>query len=169
MQMKVNLGQALMAMGVAILTHPAVAADAGWGVQFHYDAFEDQIYPMGAMGELKEQTSIDRANLFLACKDGTVGVIFQPTRFSFDSGGVTARFRAAEGVQEFRFDAVEFPAFGKHRAIHGPDAQKFLEIFATSNAPVAFQTDDIQGNFPVAGFAEVRAIMQEHCNRLQSN
>jgi hypothetical protein len=155
-------------IGLMFLTGPALAADAGWGVQFHYDAFEDKTYPMAAMKELDEGMSFDSANLFIVCKDGGPAVIFQPERYAMNFGNtvVTGKFRGAEGVQEFDFPIVEVPAFGRVQAATGADADALLAIFAGATAPVPYQSEKKSGNFPVAGFAKVAAIMDAECAAL---
>lgn len=145
---------------------PVFAADAGWGVQFHYDAFEDKTYPMAAMREATEGITMDAANLFLVCNDGGVAAIFQPERYSFYAGGVSGKFRGATGIEEFQFNPIEVPAFGNVRAVTGSEARALLAIFDTATSPVPFQSGSKSGNFPVAGFKDVDAIMAEKCAAL---
>lgn len=158
-----------IALALAVLScGGAAAADAGWGIQFHYDAFADKTYPMASMQELKEGMAMDAANLFIVCKDGGMAVIFQPERFTFSMGNtvVTGKFRGAAGVQEFQFGAVDAPVFGKVQAITGADSTALLGMFREATAPVPYQADKKSGNFPIAGFADVDAIMTEKCAAL---
>jgi hypothetical protein len=158
----------IAAMAMATMTAGASGADAGWGVQFHYDAFEDKTYPMAAMQEQVEGTVFDSANLFLVCNGGAPAVIFQPERFAINFGNtvVTGKFRGAEGVQDFEFPLVEVPAFGNVQAATGADAEAILAIFSAASGPVPFQTDTKSGNFPIAGFEKVKAIMDAECAAL---
>lgn len=157
----------IFATAMSLMATGAMAADAGWGVQFHYDAFEDKTYPMAIMGEITEGMAFDTANLFMACKDGSVAVIFQPERYSFSMGDtISGRFRGADGVHEFSFSPVDLPAFGRQRAIEGEQANGFVELFLTASGPVPFQYGEKQGNFPSVGFVEVHDIMTEHCAEL---
>lgn len=150
-------------IGMIGLATGAHAADAGWGVQFSYDAFLDKTLPMGMMAEVTDGVAFDAANITLACKDGGIAVIFQPTRMIFGNQGVVGRFRGADGIVEFNFNAVDLPVFGKQRAIVGDDAAKLLGIFGAATAPVPYQSDDKSGNFPVVGFSQVEAIMKSSC------
>lgn len=161
--MKALYGSALFAIA---MTTGTMAADAGWGVQFHYDAFEDKTYPMAMMREAAEGMAFDSANLFMACKDGAIAVIFQPERLSFNTGATIGKFRGADGVHEFQFNVGSLPAFGRNRVIEGAAAAKLIEIFTNASAAVPYQTETKQGNFPVVGFDQVHTIMTTHCAEL---
>jgi len=106
--------------------------------------------------------------LFLACDGNGIAVLFQPERYAINFGNtvVVGKFRGAEGVQEFQFPIVEIPVFGRVQAATGSDAEALLSIFESATAPVPYQTEKKSGNFPVAGFSKVKAIMDAECASL---
>lgn len=153
------------ALVFAIVT-PAAAADAGWGLQFHYEAFEDKTYPVAVMKEQTDGMSFDAANLFIACHKSAPALFWQSGQMKFDAAPETVRFRGADGPVAFEFKAIDFVPFGKHLAVTGSDADSLLGIFSAASGLVPYQTDAKSGNFQSAGFDKVLAIMTSECAAL---
>lgn len=160
-----RIGFATLALLASVV---AADADEGWGVQFHFDPFAAQTYPMAAMQERTEGMVIDAANLFMTCADDGVAVIFQPERYAlnFANAPIEGRFLSAKGPVTFSFAPVDVPYFKSIRAITGGEAKEFIQIFSAATAPVAYQTDKKAGAFPIAGFADVLGIMNDKCSSL---
>jgi len=154
----------IVALGVVgLAASGAFAADAGWGLQFHYEAFEDATYPVAVMQEQTDGMSFDAANLFIACHDSQPALFWQSGQLKFDAAPETVRFRGSEGPVAFEFKSLDFVPFGKHLAIEGPDAQSLLGIFSSATGLVPYQTEAKSGNFQSAGFDKVLAIMASEC------
>lgn len=149
-----------------VMAGSAAAADAGWGLQFHYEAFEDATYPIAVMKEQTEGMSFDAANLFIACHKSAPALFWQSGQMKFDSAPETVRFRGPDGPVEFEFKAIDFVPFGKHLAVTGTDAESLLGIFSAASGLVPYQTEAKSGNFQSAGFDKVLAIMTSECAAL---
>lgn len=150
---------AAMALG---MTAPSPAAESGWALDFSYDAFADKTVPMAMMSESVEGFQADKANLFIACANDGIAVLFQPERMSMDKM-LIGKFRGATGVEDFTFSPVDIPIFGRAKAIIGEDTDRFLAIFSAATAPVPFQAGAKSGKFSVIGFKDVRAIIESYC------
>ena len=155
-----------LVVALAGLAAPALAADAGWGIQFHYEAFEDKTYPVAVMKEQTEGMSFDAANLFIACHKGVPALFWQSGQIKFDSAPEEVRFRGADGPVAFEFRATDFVPFGKHLAVTGVEAESLLGIFSAATGLVPYQTEAKSGNFQSAGFDKVIAIMTSECAAL---
>ncbi|WPJ68007.1 hypothetical protein STOPSMEL_31 [Sinorhizobium phage StopSmel] len=156
------------AFGVAVAVALSASAYAqesedGWALSFKRDAFDKTVFPEASIYETGSSIS-SSSNVSVACDlNGSLVPTFWPGDVYSRLTSYEVEFKSGSVERKFTFKAGDVPRLGDRLRLEAEDATALLDLFANASEPVAYRTENKQGQFTSIAARQAIDIVRTYC------